>query len=115
MPSLLPEQPLDAAAVFNLAEAALWFLIAIVLLLRLLPQRPGPVRPRRAGWLPPAFLLFSISDLIEVHTGAWWLPWWLAVWKGGCILVFILVWLQHRRTRIMPAPAPAKPTSRSAG
>lgn len=32
------------------------------------------------------FLLFAISDLLETQTGAWWNPWWLAVWKGGCLI-----------------------------
>ncbi|MEB3340769.1 hypothetical protein [Okeania sp.] len=31
------------------------------------------------------FLLFSLSDIVEVQTGAWWHPWWLFVWKSLCV------------------------------
>gem|GEM_PF-3089523 len=38
--------------------------------------------------------LFGVSDFVEVHTGAWWRPWWLLAWKGDCIfaLAGIYVW-----------------------
>lgn len=100
--------PLDAAAIFNLAEAALWFLIAVILLARFLIRSPGPVRPRSAWWLPPTFVVFGISDLIEARTGAWWDPWWLAALKGGCIAVFVAVWLRHRRAQAARIKRPAE-------
>lgn len=80
-------------AVFNQAEAGLWFVIALVLVVRL--RMPLPWR-----WLlPAAFAVFGVSDLIEVQTGAWWQPWWLLVIKAACVLVFLLAWQAHRRQR----------------
>jgi hypothetical protein len=40
--------------------------------------------------LAVTFFVFGGSDVVEAHTGAWWQPWWLAVWKGACVLA--LVW-----------------------
>jgi hypothetical protein len=80
-------------AVFNYAEAVLWFVIAIALAVRL---------PMKAPWrwlLPLAFAVFGVSDLIEVQTGTWWEPWWLLVMKAACVLVFLLAWRAHRRQR----------------
>jgi hypothetical protein len=35
-------------------------------------------------------VLFGISDFVEIHTGAWWRPWWLLAWKAGCIVAGII-------------------------
>ena len=78
-------------AAFNYGEAALWGLIAVVLLWRC--RLPG-------GWrwlLPLAFAVFAVTDLIEIQTGAWNDPWWLGVLKAACVLVFLLAWRVHRR------------------
>ncbi len=89
-----PSDPISR--IFNLSEAALWFIIAIVLIIRLRP----PIRLAQTFWrwlLPLAFLVFGISDLIESQTGAWWHPWWLLVMKSACVVVFLLAWLRHRK------------------
>ena len=78
-------------AVFNYAEAGLWFVIALVLTVRLRMRRPW-------RWLVPvAFGCFGVSDLIEVQTRAWWEPWWLFVLKAACVVVFLLAWRAFRR------------------
>ena len=85
------EAPLSLHAVFNYGEAGLWFIIALVLAVRL--RMKGSWR-----WLlPVAFACFGVSDLIEVQTGAWWEPWWLFILKAACVLVFLLAWRAHRR------------------
>jgi len=85
------EALLSLHAVFNYGEAGLWFVIALVLAVRLRMQRPW-------RWLLPlAFACFGVSDLIEVQTGAWWDPWWLFVLKAACVVVFLLAWRSHRR------------------
>ncbi len=82
---------LSIHAAFNYAEALLWFIIALVLAVRLRMKTPW-------RWLLPlAFAVFGVSDLIEVQTGAWWEPWWLLVMKAACVLVFLLAWRAHRR------------------
>lgn len=85
------EATLSVHAVFNYGEAGLWFIIGLVLAVRL--RMPRPWR-----WLLPlAFACFGVSDLIEAQTGAWWDPWWLFVLKAACVLVFLLAWGAHRR------------------
>lgn len=76
---------------FNYFEAGLWFVIAIVMLVRGRLKQPWRWR------LPLAFAAFGVSDLIEVQTGAWWEPWWLLALKAACVLVFLLAWRALRR------------------
>jgi hypothetical protein len=47
--------------------------------------------------LAAAFLVFSISDVIESRTGAWWRPYWLMLIKGGCLVVCVLGFLRYFR------------------
>lgn len=85
------EALLSVHAVFNYAEAGLWFIIAGALAWKLRMGMPW-------RWLVPvAFGCFGVSDLIEVQTGAWWEPWWLLVLKAACVLVFVLAWRAQRR------------------
>jgi hypothetical protein len=38
-------------------------------------------------------ILFGGSDFYEAHTGAWWKPWWLLLWKIGCVSGFgLIIW-----------------------
>jgi hypothetical protein len=50
--------------------------------------------PRWPGGLGAAVLVaFGASDLVEADTGAWWTPWWLLLWKAGCIAMLVaLFW-----------------------
>lgn len=54
---------------------------------------------RKAGGLilPAAFLAFGCSDWIEMHTGAWWKPWWLLLLKATCVTIFGLFFLRRLR------------------
>ncbi len=85
---------------FNYLEALLWFSIAMILLWRVLF---GPTPPDKRGialCASAAFLLFGISDLIEVRTGAWWRPIWLLVLKAGCLLTLLgCAWLYQKKPR----------------
>jgi hypothetical protein len=47
------------------------------------------VRRRDQLILAVSLLFFGVSDLIEVHTGAWWRPWWLFMLKALCLLGII--------------------------
>ncbi len=81
---------------FNLLEAGWWLLLAGVVRLRWRREWLG-------GALALALVLFSISDLVELETGAWWSPWWLAVWKLGCggwiALLSVRLWSVHKHRR----------------
>ncbi|MCA8996952.1 MAG: hypothetical protein KDA80_08200 [Planctomycetaceae bacterium] len=70
--------------IFNACEGILWIALALIFGCgRITGLRP-PLRIQFAVSL----LLFSLSEWIEIQTGAWWRPWWLAFLKGTCI-VFI--------------------------
>ena len=83
----------DEVAWFNTVEAAWWLLVAVLVAVEGHRSR----RPRGLVIaLTLAFVLFSISDVIEIQTGAWWRPTWLAVLKFGCggaiVLLALRLW-----------------------
>ena len=81
----------------NYVEAVLWMTIGAYVIVRA-RQRGGGVG--RVHWvLAIALLVSGVSDLVEANTGAWWRPPWLLVWKGGCLLVFLGVFMRTRKTR----------------
>ena len=45
------------------------------------------------------FLLFGLSDIIEVQTGSWWHPWWLFIWKSLCVLSMFALLILHFKIR----------------
>ena len=96
------EDSAQFAAIFNLCEASLWFLIAAIIAWKL---RKRTLIARFYWLLPPAFVVFGISDFIESRTGAFWEPWWLLVMKTGCVIVFVIVGILHRRVKPRPNPA----------
>jgi len=87
----------SALDVFNVFEAVWWALLG-VLLLRF--RRRIPIH-QRALILPAAAVLivFAGSDLVELQTGAWWRPWWLAVWKVSCVAILIGLGLRGVKLR----------------
>jgi len=105
----------DELVLFNLFEAGLWFVVAIVLLVvwkkqiaravrvaAILPKSPRFDIPDRIRTWPllagaVVFVLFGISDLVETQTGAWWKPWWLLVWKVLCVHAMLTLCFLCRR------------------
>ncbi len=80
---------MDIERVFNLAEAAVWFAAGLALA----GARGGEPFSRMKGLTAAAavlFVLFGLSDLAEIRTGAWWAPAWLLAWKAvnGLALLF---------------------------
>ncbi|MFC1708806.1 hypothetical protein ACFL2J_01925 [Candidatus Omnitrophota bacterium] len=76
---------MDVLTKFNLYEAILWFAIAGVFLLLARRKERFLVRQRKSSiFLSAMFILCGISDLIEIHTGAWWHPTWLLIFKAIC-------------------------------
>jgi hypothetical protein len=70
--------------VFNGCEAALWLVFAVVVAVR---YRRAEAGLRRWSWLTAGFyVLFGVSDVIEMQTGAWWRPPGLLVFKGACLV-----------------------------
>ena len=90
----------DLTFLGNLLEALLWLSIAVALLAAAV--RSGGELRRLWLILAAAFLAFSLSDVIESQTGAWWTPWWLFVLKGFCLLVFAYGIWEYRRLKKKP-------------
>lgn len=85
---------------FNYAESLLWAGMALFFCV----GGFGKASDQRRLYfiLAIGFLAFSISDLVEVRTGAWWRPWWLLLWKGLCVVVlarYLLRWYQISKRR----------------
>ena len=79
----------------NLIEAGVWFLLSLVLLAYTL-RAAKRIRPTL--WLLVVTLaVFGGSDLVEAHTGAWWKPWWLFVWKAICVTVLLFGFVRYYR------------------
>lgn len=75
---------MNFVSAFNAFECGLWLLLALSILLF---GRPAILNRRERIVLALALLLMSASEALELRTGAWWRPWWLAVWKGACITI----------------------------
>lgn len=45
------------------------------------------------------FLIFGLTDVYEMRSGAWWDPVWLLVVKVFCISVFFTLYLIYRKQR----------------
>jgi hypothetical protein len=91
----------------NYGEAALWWLIALAFVYYALRQQ-GAAR-RRCWTAAVVFLAFGLSDVVEAHTGAWWQPWWLLVWKAACVIAMAALLVGDWRARRKTAPT-AKPS-----
>ena len=80
----------------NYVEAGLWIAIALAFAASCV-WRGSDKKTCVAAAL--TFLLFGVSDIVEVQTGAWWRPWWLFAWKAACVLSMICLlvrWLRRR-------------------
>lgn len=82
---------------FNAVEAAFWFALAIFVFWRF--GRSGAPHRRLALQSGLWLLLFAVSDVIEVFTGAWWRPLGLLVLKGACLVGLMLCGWQAIRAR----------------
>ena len=80
---------------YNAFEAGLWAVLAVVVAFR---YRRSVAGLRRVAAVTSVLLmLFAVSDVIEMHTGAWWRPWPLLVFKGICLVG--LIWCVRRLIR----------------
>ncbi|MCH1930956.1 hypothetical protein L9G16_12235 [Shewanella sp. A25] len=84
-------------ATFNLIESGVWFILCIGMWIQAYRNR------HEGDWLKVfsvaavAFWCFSLSDFIEVKTGAWWQPVELLVLKFCCIVAFIWCYINAKR------------------
>ena len=89
----------DLPELYNYIEVGLWPALALVLLGWGM-TRKGAAR-RDAVIAAVTLIVFGASDWFEANTGnEWWHPWWLLLWKAGCVVILLLlVLVAWRRTR----------------
>ena len=80
--------------IFNLLEAFLWLAISAAFFIRLRRQKAHRDLSRAAA---VAFLLFGISDLIEIQTRAWYEPIGLLLLKAACVVTFLICFALYRK------------------
>ena len=71
----------------NYAEAALWWLVALLLFVA---AARSPKWRRHTALTGVALLAFGASDIVEAQTGAWWDPWWLLLWKSAGVIALTI-------------------------
>ncbi|MEM1169741.1 MAG: hypothetical protein AAGJ08_11850 [Cyanobacteria bacterium P01_H01_bin.35] len=81
----------------NYIEAGIWFIFAGAFAISAIKNH-GLVRLHRIV-ATFTFLLFGLSDIVEVQTGAWWHPWWLFVWKSLCVLSMFCLLIFYLKIR----------------
>lgn len=95
------------AEVFNACEGVWWLLLAGYVGWR---WRQAAAGPRRLSQITAVLLaLFSVSDFIEVRTGAWWRPWPLLVLKALCVCGLVVCGGLALRLRKPPAERSLNP------
>jgi hypothetical protein len=83
---------MDIHSSFNLVEGIFWIILSLVVLVW--SFKVDPVFKKIYIAASILLLAFGCSDFVEIRTGAWWRPWWLLVWKGGCLtgFAFLSAW-----------------------
>ena len=79
----------------NLIEGFFWIAIGVCFAVAIM--RPGRKRSKIIAAIN--FTMFGCSDFMEFHTGAWWQPTWLLLWKGLCIIVMLLQFVFYLRAK----------------
>ncbi|MDJ0555509.1 MAG: hypothetical protein QNJ68_13910 [Microcoleaceae cyanobacterium MO_207.B10] len=81
----------------NYIEAVIWFIFAGAFAASAVKNNRLVRLYRIIATL--TFLLFGLSDIVEVQTGAWWDPWWLFIWKSLCVLSMFCLLISHLKLR----------------
>lgn len=85
---------LDVETSFNLCEGTLWTVIGIILYFR---TRGQSHQLELLGSLTAIdFLVFGLSDYVEIRTGAWWDPPLLFILKVVCVIGFVVAGVRYR-------------------
>ena len=79
----------------NPIEGVLWVVIGVCFAVAIL--RPGGRGAKAVAAVN--FVVFGCSDFVEYHTGAWWRPWWLLLWKAACVCIMVLQLFAYVRAR----------------
>ncbi|MGM3308274.1 hypothetical protein ACSQ6I_20240 [Anabaena sp. WFMT] len=82
----------------NYIEAVLWSLFSLGFLIYSY-KRNYLIAKRKNQITSIIFLLFGLSDIVEIQTGGWWKPWWLLLWKASCVIGFIVCFWDYLKIR----------------
>jgi hypothetical protein len=76
----------------TISRQGVWIAVALVVAFA------GQTRSR---WLLAGLLVtFGVSDIVETHTGAWFRPWWMLLWKAVNLAgIVALAFREIRATR----------------
>jgi hypothetical protein len=88
--------PTNIHGIGNAFEAAVWWVLGVCVLTAALRQTG---QRRNIVIVGVILILFGVSDVVEISTGAWWRPWWLFVWKAFCVLILCWQWYAYRKRR----------------
>jgi len=89
---------LEFDQIFNLLEGILWIAIALVFAFARRSRKEPIYRPLLIR-CSITFLLFGISDLIEIKTRAWYSPWSLLALKAACVASLVYHFFAYLRMR----------------
>ena len=88
---------MDELAIFNSLEAPFWIVVGVLVFWKSRSSGPN----RRLGSIASVwFVLFGLSDVWEVFSGAWWHPWPLLVLKASCVTALVtcgIVYYQNKK------------------
>jgi hypothetical protein len=83
---------------FNLGEGILWIAIGTALSISAVFYRADWLRLRIVAAL--SFVLFGVSDFIEMRSGSWWNPLWLLAIKLICVISFATCWWVYKMRKM---------------
>ena len=81
--------------IYNWVEIFLWCVIGIVFTARSFKSKFRS-QALTAGI---TFIIFGITDIIEIQTGAWWDPWWLFAIKAICVISLFITFMVYRKIK----------------
>ncbi|MHC4758076.1 MAG: hypothetical protein ACYTE8_05425 [Planctomycetota bacterium] len=80
---------MDIHSQFNLIEGIFWITVGVLIFVYSFKAK---VLVHNIYYIGSILLIgFGLSDFVEIQSGAWWQPWWLLVWKGGCLAGFAVL------------------------
>lgn len=75
----------------------MWILIALVILYKTYSTR---LKERKNALIASfSFIIFGISDFIEMQTGAWYKPTSLLITKAACVITFAFCLRSYLKTK----------------
>lgn len=95
---------MDFNQIYNYIEIGLWTVIGLAFAVRAL--RPAFRNLKITAAV--TFGLFAVSEVIEIHTGAWWKPWWLFGLKAVCVVNMCVLMMIYINKTKEPEPQNGK-------